>query len=101
MPEVGSPLSGLSNNRNLSDEDLIRAIRFAASGEYEAAQTYIELAESKNYQLAAKVFKSVVDIKRKQMEDFQSFPYDISADEKKPYAKGTYDVEDGNQENAI
>ena len=101
MSEAGLPFSGLPNNRKLTDEDLIRAIRFAASGEYEAAQTYIELAESSNYQLAAKVFKSVVDIKRQQMGDFLSLPYEFAPDEEKPYGKGAKDATDGNQENAL
>ena len=33
MPVFGSPISGLANNRKLTDEELIRAIRFAAAGE--------------------------------------------------------------------
>jgi rubrerythrin len=59
MPVFGSPFSGLANNRKLTDEELIRAIRFAAAGEYEAAQTYMQLAESIDNKLAAKVLKSV------------------------------------------
>jgi hypothetical protein len=36
MPVFGSPFSGLANNRQLTDEELVRAIRFAVSAEYEA-----------------------------------------------------------------
>jgi hypothetical protein len=34
MPQFGSPFSGLANDRKLSDEELIRAIRFLVAGEY-------------------------------------------------------------------
>ena len=59
VPVFRSPFSGLANNRKLTDEELIRAIRFAAAGEYKVAQTYMQLAESIDNKLAAKVLKSV------------------------------------------
>ena len=45
MPVFGTPFSGLANERKLTDEELIRAIRFAAAGEFEAIQLYMQLAE--------------------------------------------------------
>ncbi len=41
MPEFGSPFSGLAKDRNLSDAELIRAIRFMIAAEYEAVQMYM------------------------------------------------------------
>jgi len=38
MPELGSPFSGLANERKLKDVELVRAIRFMAAAEYEAIQ---------------------------------------------------------------
>lgn len=38
MPEFGSPFSGLANYRKLTNEELIRAIRFMIAAEYEAIQ---------------------------------------------------------------
>ena len=46
MPEFGSPFSGLANDRKLTDEELVRAIRFMVAAEYEAIQLYMQLAES-------------------------------------------------------
>ena len=46
MPEFGSPFSGLANDRKLTDEELIRAVRFSAAAEFEATQLYTQLAES-------------------------------------------------------
>ena len=46
MPEFGSAFSGLANDRRLTQEELVRAIRFMVAAEYEAVQLYMQLAES-------------------------------------------------------
>ena len=45
MPEFGSPFSGLANERKLTDEELVRAIRFMVAAEYEAIQLYMQLTD--------------------------------------------------------
>ena len=57
MPDFGSSLSGLANDRKLTDEELIRAIRFMIAAEYEATQLYTQLAESTDNKLAIAVFR--------------------------------------------
>ena len=94
MPVFGSPFSGLANNRKLTDEELIRAIRFAAAGEYEAAQTYMQLAESIDNKLAATVLKSVADEERVHMGEFLRLLYELAPDEEELYAKGAKEVEE-------
>lgn len=73
MSEFGSPLSGLANNRQLTDEDLIKAFRFAAAGEYEATQKYLQLFETIDNKLAAKVLQCVADEERVHKLESQSF----------------------------
>jgi hypothetical protein len=41
MPEFANPFSGLKNDRKLTDEELIRAIRYMVAAEYEAIQLYM------------------------------------------------------------
>jgi rubrerythrin len=94
MPVFGSPFSGLANKRKLTDEELIRAIRFSTAGEYEAAQTYIQLAESTDNKLAAKVLRSVADEERVHMGEFLRLLFELAPDEEKFYAKGAKEVED-------
>lgn len=101
MSMVGSPISELTNNRNLTDEDLIKAIRFAVEGEYEAAQTFIQLAESIDNKLAAKVLKSVADIKREHMGNILKLSYELSPDEENSETKGAKEIEDRHQENEV
>ena len=43
MPEFGSSFLGLANDRILTSEELIRAIRFMVAAEYESTQLYIQL----------------------------------------------------------
>ena len=94
MPVFGSPFSGLANNRKLTDEELIRAIRFAAAGEFEAAQVYMQLAESTDNKLAVNVLKSVADEERVHIGEFLRLLYELAPDEEKLYAKGAKEVED-------
>ena len=44
MPTFGTPFSGLSNDRKLTNQELVRAIRFLVAAEYEATQLYMQLA---------------------------------------------------------
>ena len=94
MPVFGSPFSGLANNRKLTDEELVRAIRFAVAGEYEAAQVFMQLAESIDNKLAVKVLKSVADEERVHMGEFLRLLYELTPDEEKFYAQGAKEVED-------
>jgi len=59
MPAFGSPFSALANDRKLTDEDLIRAIRFMVAAEYEAIQLHMQLAGSTDNKLAVDVLKDM------------------------------------------
>ena len=59
MPEFGNPFSGLKKDRTVTDEELIRAIRFMIAAEYEAIQLYMQLAESTDNKLAQEVLKDI------------------------------------------
>jgi len=93
MPEFGSPFSGLANNRKLTNEELIRAIRFATAGEYEAIQLYMQLAESTNNKLAIKVLKEIADEERVHVGEFMRLLHELAPDEKKFYVEGAKEVE--------
>ena len=44
MPTFGSPFSGLANNKKLTKDELIRAVRFTVAAEFEATQLYMQLS---------------------------------------------------------
>ena len=94
MPEFGSPFSGLSNDRKLTDEELVRAIRFMVAAEYEAIQLYMQLAESTESKLAVKVLKDIADEERVHAGEFLRLLHELAPDEKKLYAEGAKEVEE-------
>ena len=94
MPGFGSPFSGLANDRKLTDEELVRAIRFMVAAEYEATQLYMQLAESTDNKLAAEVLKDIANEERVHAGEFLKLLYELAPDEKKLYAKGAGEVEE-------
>jgi rubrerythrin len=94
MPEFGSPFSGLANDRQLTDEELIRAIRFMIAGEYVATQLYMQLAESTDNKLAIAVLKDIADEERVHAGEFLRLLRELAPDEGKFYAKGAKEVEE-------
>jgi rubrerythrin len=94
MPDFGSPFSGLANERKLTNEELVRAIRFAAAGEFEAIQLYMQLAESIDNKLAIKVLKDIADEERVHVGEFLRLLHELAPDEKKFYAEGAKEVEE-------
>jgi rubrerythrin len=94
MPQFGTPFSGLSNDRKLTDEELVRAIRFMVAGEYEAIQMYMQLAESTDNKLAVEVLKDIADEDRVHAGEFLRLLRELAPDEEKFYAEGAKEVEE-------
>ena len=93
MPVFGSPFSGSASDRKLTDEELIRAIRFMVAAEYEATQLYMQLAESTDNKLAAEVLKDIADEERVHAGEFLRLLHELAPDEEKFYAEGAKEVE--------
>src|SRR5664280_2687431 len=94
MPVFGSPFSGLSNERKLTDEELVRAIRFMVAAEYEAVQLYMQLAESTDNKLAVEVLKDIADEERVHAGEFLRLLRELAPNEENFYAEGAGEVED-------
>ncbi len=94
MPEFGSSFSGLPNDRKLTDQELIRAIRFMIAAEYEAIQLYMQLAESTDNKLAIEVLKDIADEERVHAGEFLRLLQELAPDEEKFYIEGAKEVEE-------
>ena len=92
MPVLGVPFSGLANNTKLTDEEPIRAIRFAVAAEFEATQLYIQIAKSTDNKLAVKVLKDIADEERVHIREFLRLLRELAPDEEKFYAMGAKEV---------
>ena len=94
MPDFGHPFSGLAKDKKLTDAELIRAIRFMVSAEYEAIQLYMQLAESTDNKLAVEVLKDIADEERVHAGEFLRLLHELEPDEAKFYAEGAEEVEE-------
>jgi rubrerythrin len=94
MPEFGSPFSGLAHDGKLTDEELVRAVRFMVAAEYEAIQLYMQLAESTDSKLAVGVLKDIADEERVHAGEFLRLLRELAPDEEKFYAEGAKEVEE-------
>jgi rubrerythrin len=94
MPEFGNPFSGTANAKKLTDTELIRAIRFLISAEYEAIQLYVQLAESTDNKLVKDVLVDIADEERVHAGEFLRLLYEIAPDEKKLYEDGAEEVQE-------
>ena len=93
MPGFGSPFSGLANDRKVTNEELVRAIRFMVASEYEATQMYMQLAESTDNKLAVAVLKDIANEERVHAGEFLRLLRELAPDEEKFYAEGAKEVE--------
>jgi rubrerythrin len=94
MPDFGNPFSGLAKGQKLTNEELIRAIRFMIAAEYEAIQLYMQLAESTDNKLAIEVLKDIADEERVHAGEFLRLLKELAQDEEKFYAEGAEEVEE-------
>jgi hypothetical protein len=94
MPEFSSPFTGLAADKKLTEEELIRAIRFMIAAEYEAIQLYTQLAESTENELAIEVLKDIADEERVHAGEFLRLLHELAPDEAKFYAEGAEEVEE-------
>jgi len=93
MPEFGNPFSGLTSNKKLTDTELIRAIRFAISSEYEAIQIYTQLAESISNDLAIEVLNDIAYEEQVHAGEFLKLLFKLCPDEESSYEEGAFEVE--------
>lgn len=94
MPDFGTPFAGLSLDRKLTNEELIRAVRFAAAAEFEAVQLYMQIAEATDNRLAKAVMKEVADEERVHAGEFLRLIRELAPDEEAFYAEGAEEVEE-------
>lgn len=94
MPDFGTPFACLAEKKKLSDEELVRAIRFMVAAEYEAIQLYTQLAESTDNKLAVEVLKDIANEEKVHAGEFLRLLKELAPDEDNFYAEGAKEVEE-------
>jgi rubrerythrin len=93
MPDFGHPFSGLKSDRMLTHAELVRAIRFMVSAEYEAIQLYMQLAESTDNSLARQVLIDIANEERVHAGEFLRVLRELDPEEETFYQQGAREVE--------
>ena len=101
MPEFTTPFAGNNSDRKLSKSELVRAIRFSISAEYEAIQLYMQLAESIDDELSKKVLVDIANEEREHAGEFLKLLRHLDPEEEKFYRNGYEEVEEMMEEIGI
>lgn len=94
MPEFCTPFAALKNDRKLTSEELIRAIRFMVAAEYEAIQLYQQLAESTDNELAKDVLIDIANEEKEHAGEFLRLLRELDPEEENFYKEGYEEVEE-------
>lgn len=94
MPNFGSPFSGLARKSKLSNEELVRAIRFMVAAEYEAVQLCTQLSESTDNLFVRAVLQDIANEERVHAGEFLKLLHHLAPDEGKFYEKGAKEVDE-------
>lgn len=94
MPEFANPFAGNAREKKLTKQELIRAIRYMVSAEYEAVQLYMQLADSTDDELAVEVLKDIADEERVHAGEFLRLLKHLAPDEEAFYQEGCEEVEE-------
>jgi rubrerythrin len=78
----------------MTNEELVRAVRFAVAAEYEAVQLYMQIAGATDNALARAVMKEVADEERVHAGEFLKLLCHLAPDEERFYAEGYREVEE-------
>ena len=94
MPEFSSPFTVLKHDRNLTHQELVRAIRFMIAAEYEAIQLYQQTAESTDNALARDVLLDIANEEKEHAGEFLRLLRELDPEEEKFYEEGYEEVEE-------
>ena len=94
MPEFSNPFAVLKNDRKLTHEELVRAIRYMIAAEYEAIQLYQQTAESTDNELAREVLLDIANEEKEHAGEFLRLLRELDPEEEKFYRDGYEEVEE-------
>ena len=94
MPEFANPFTGNALDRKITQQELIRAIRYNIAAEYEAIQLYMQLAESTDDERAKVVLVDIANEEREHAGEFLRLLRELDPDEEKFYQEGYEEVEE-------
>ncbi len=94
MPEFSSFFNAKMSDRKLSEEEVLQAIRFSISSEYEAIQIYEQIINSTDNKLLKKVMEDIVEEEKVHVGEFLRVLKELYPEEEKFHKQGAEEVEE-------
>jgi len=94
MPEFAQPFAGNKLDRKVTDQELVRAVRYSIAAEYEAIQLYMQLAECTDNKKAKAVLVDIANEEREYVGEFLTLSKALAPNETEFYRKGQQEVEE-------
>ena len=101
MPHFENSCNIQHCSRKLSEEELIRGIRFNIAAEYEAIQLYEQIKESTENKIVQKVLTDIINEEKEHAGELFTLLKILAPDEEKFYKEGEKEVKEmlNNKEN--
>lgn len=93
MPDFGNPYAGNFQDRKMTKDEIVLALRFAISSEFEATQLYTQIANSTDDTVVKNVMLDIADEERVHAGEFLRLLNYVDAKEAELLAKGAREVE--------
>lgn len=94
MPEFSTPFNGNQNDRKLTHEELVRAIRFNIASEFEAIQLYEQLKDSTDNEDAKKILTEIAGDEKVHVGNFLHLLKILEPSEKDFYTQGWQEADE-------
>lgn len=105
MPEFANPFQGNKCDRKLTQEELLRAIRFSLASEFEAIQLYEQLKESIDNEECKKLLEEIADDEKEHAGNFLYLIEHLSKEESLKYEEGKKEakeiIENGGEQSPV
>jgi rubrerythrin len=94
MAELTDDLKSILEIRQLSEQELIRAIRVGIKGEIDAIHLYDMIAEATSNEKVSKIMKDVAKEERVHVGEFMRVLQEVFPEEMEDYNKGASEAEE-------
>lgn len=94
MPNFANPFEGNKCERKLTNEELLRAIRFSLASEFEAIQLYEQLKESIDNEECKKLLEEIANDEKEHAGNFLYLIKHLSKEESDIYEEGAKEAKE-------
>lgn len=94
MPSFSNPFEGMQSDRKMTNKEIVRALRFMVSAEYEAVQLYMQMADSIENTMLQKALREIANDERVHAGCFLRLLMAVDPEEESYYETGAKEMEE-------